>query len=338
LEHWSLKEQRGSMKTLLLAAVKVILTIGLFALALRSINLGDVLLHIQRLPLLLLILTTGLLFGQMLVTCMRLSAIAGMIASPVPLRMTFRINWIGAFFSLALVTFVSGDVLRTLMLRRLCGLSMRESVGTVTLDRAVGLLAILLIVSVMAPWAIQLTGDETMRHSIEALAAIGLLIVVGFALVGFLARHSRIVEVVRAKIKGSRIVYVLLDVMTVARHLFDGRREFPKILVTSLLVQIINVAVIFFLINGMGADVSIWQCMLIVPTVMLISLLPFSIAGWGLRESAMATGFALVHAPAAAAVAASVVFGMLTLLMSLPGGLLWWSSRIAPPSRSAETT
>jgi uncharacterized protein (TIRG00374 family) len=331
------KEARGSMKTLLLAAAKVILTVGLFALAFRSIDVGDVAFHIKQLPLALLVVTVALLLFQMLVTSMRLSAIAGMITSRVPLLTSFRINWIGSFFSLALVTFVSGDVVRTLMLRRECQLPMRESVGTVTLDRAVGLLAILVIVSTTAPWAIQLTGDERIRHSIEVLAVIGALIVIGFALVGFLARHSRIVEGVRAKIKGSKIVYVLLDVMTVARHLFDGRRELPKILITSLLVQIINVTVIFFLINGMGAEVSIWQCLLIVPTVMLISLLPFSVAGWGLRESAMATGFALIHAPAAAAVAASVMFGVLTLLISLPGGLLWWSSRIViPPPRSAE--
>jgi uncharacterized protein (TIRG00374 family) len=325
------------MKTMLLAAVKVLLTVGLFALALRSIDIGDVVLHIKQLPLLLLVLTIALLLCQMLVSSMRLSIIAGMIASHVPLRTAFRINWIGAFFSLALVTFVSGDVVRAVMLRRVCQLPMRESVGAVTLDRAIGLLAILAIVSVTAPWAIQLTADETIRRSIAVLAAVGALIVIGFALVGFLARHSRIVEAVRAKIKGSKIVYVLLDIMTVARHLFDARRELPKILFISFLVQIINVTVIFFLINGMGAEVSIWQCLLIVPTVMLISLLPFSVAGWGLRESAMATGFSLIHAPAAAAVAASVMFGVLTLLMSLPGGLLWWSSRIITPPRSAES-
>lgn len=325
------------MKTLLLTAVKVILTFGLFALALRSIDIGDVVFHIKQLSIPLLGLTIALLLCQMLVTSIRMSAIAGVIASHVPLRTSFRINWIGAFFSLALVTFVSGDVVRTILLRRACQLPMRESVGTVTLDRAVGLLAILVIVSITAPWAIQLTGDERIRHSIEVLAIIGAVIVIGFALVGFLARHSRIVETVRTMIKGSRIAYVLLDIVTVARHLFDGRRELPKILFTSFLVQIINVTVIFFLINGMGAEVSIWQCLLIVPTVMLISLLPFSVAGWGLRESAMATGFALIHAPAAAAVAASVMFGVLTLLISLPGGLLWWSSRIIIPPRRAES-
>jgi hypothetical protein len=165
------------MKTLLLAAAKVILTVGLFALAFRSIDVGDVAFHIKQLPLALLVVTVALLLFQMLVTSMRLSAIAGMITSRVPLLTSFRINWIGSFFSLALVTFVSGDVVRTLMLRRECQLPMRESVGTVTLDRAVGLLAILVIVSTTAPWAIQLTGDERIRHSIEVLAVIGALIV-----------------------------------------------------------------------------------------------------------------------------------------------------------------
>jgi uncharacterized protein (TIRG00374 family) len=314
------------MKTLLLGAAKVALTLGLFALALRSIDIGDVWLHIRRLPAITFLLVAVLFVCQMAASGVRLSAITGILTSPVPLAKTLRINWVGAFFSQALVTFVSGDVVRAMMLSRSCGMTMRDSVGTVTLDRAVGLLSSLLIVSMTAPWAIQLTGDETMRHSIEVLAVIGVLLVTGFTMVGYLARHPELVQIVRAKIRGSRIAYVVLDAMSVARHLFNGRRQLPKILGTSFVIQIINVTVIFALINGMGAQVSIFQCLLIVPTVMLISLLPFSIAGWGLRESAMATGFSLVHIPAAVALAASLMFGVFTLLLALPGGALWWSS------------
>lgn len=314
------------MKTLLLAAAKVVLTVGLFALALRSINLGDVLIQIRRLPSITFLLVAVLFVGQMAMSAVRLLAITGILTSPVPLAKALRINWVGAFFSQALVTFVSGDVVRAMMLSRSCGMTTRDSVGAVTLDRAVGLLSSLLIVSVSAPWAIQLTGDEKMRHSIEVLAVIGVLLVTGFAMVGYLARHPELVQIVRAKISRFRIAYVVLDAMSVARHLFHGRRQLPKILMTSFVIQIINVTVIFALINGMGAQVSIFQCMLIVPTVMLISLLPFSIAGWGLRESAMATGFSLVHTPAAVALAASVMFGVFSLLLALPGGLLWWRS------------
>jgi uncharacterized protein (TIRG00374 family) len=318
------------MKALLLAAIKVILTLGLFALALRSIDIGDVWLHVKGLPALTLLMVVALLLCQMALSGARLSAITGIITSSAPFAKTLRINWVGAFFSQALVTFVSGDVVRAMMIRSSCMISMRDSVGIVALDRSIGLLSSLLILSATAPWALQLTGDETMRHSITMLAIIGLLLVVGFAGIGYLARHPELVQFARAKIKGSRIAYILLDLVSVARHLFDGRRQIPRIFVTSLVIQLINIVVIFLLLNGTGANVSMWQCSLIVPTVMLISLLPFSIAGWGLRETAMATGFSLVNVPTASALAASVMFGLLTLLLSLPGGLLWWSSRVAP--------
>jgi uncharacterized protein (TIRG00374 family) len=314
------------MKTLVIAAIKILLTFGLFYLALRSIDVGDVLLHIRRVPSLILLLTALILIAQLMVSAIRLAAITEILGYPLALARAVRINWIGAFFGQALITFVSGDVVRAMMLNRGSQIPMRNSARSVALDRVIGLLSILLIVSLTAPWAIQLAGDESMRHSIFLLAVIGVVLVVGFAAVGYLARHPKLVQIARLKIKEYRVAYAILDTLSVVRHLFTGWRQVPKILFTSLLIQLLNVTVIFLLINGMGADVSIWQCLLIVPTVMLISLLPFSIAGWGLRESAMATGFSLIHAPAAAALAASVMFGIFTLLLALPGGVMWWSS------------
>jgi glycosyltransferase 2 family protein len=316
------------MKTIFYTAVKVGLTICLFALVLRSIDIGDVVLHIKRVPASTLLLIVVLLLGQFLASGVRMSAITRVVAHPIPLGTAVRINWVGAFFAQALVTFISGDVVRAMMLQRTCDIPMRNSARSVTLDRLIGLLSSLLIMSVTAPWAIQLTRDESMRHSIVLMAIVGIGLITGFAAVGYIARHPALVQIARAKVKQYRVVYAILDTLAVIRHLLDGWRQIPKILLTSLIIQIFNVAVIFFLIDGMGAEVSIWQCLMIVPTVMLISLLPFSIAGWGLRESAMATGFSLIHAPAAAALAASVMFGALTLLLSLPGGLLWWSSQI----------
>jgi glycosyltransferase 2 family protein len=314
------------MKTVVLTIVKIGLTLGLFALALRSIDVSDVILHIKRLPALTILTVAALFVVQMLVAAIRMSAITGVIAHTVPLATTVRINWIGAFFSQALITFVSGDVVRAMILTRRCAIPMRNSARSVALDRLIGLLSSLLIVSLTAPWAIQLTGDETMRHSIVVMAVVGVLLIVAFAFVGYIAWHPALAQAARTKIKEYRIIYAVLDTLSVIRHLFTGWRHMPKILLTSLMIQIINVTVIFYLINGMGAEVSMWQCLLIVPTVMLISLLPFSIAGWGLRESAMATGFSLIHAPAAAALAASVMFGIFTLLLALPGGVMWWWS------------
>ena len=314
------------MKTVSLAILKIALTLGLFALVFRSIDVTDVVMHFKRVSAATL-LTVGVLFiGQYFVSCVRLIAIASALLQQIALPKALRINAIGAFFGQALVTFVSGDVVRAMMLSRACKIPMRSSVRTVALDRLVGLLSSMLIVSLTAPWAIQLAGDGPMRHSIVLLAVAGLMVIVGFAAVGYLARHPAVAQIAQDKLKQYRIVYAVLDTLAVARHLYSGWRQLPLIVASSLLIQLLNVAAIFLLINGMGAHVTIWECLLIVPTVMLISLLPFSIAGWGLRESAMATGFALIQAPAAAALAASVMFGLFTLLLALPGGILWWSS------------
>jgi uncharacterized protein (TIRG00374 family) len=336
LEGVPLQALWGRMKSFILSGAKILLTLGLFALAFRSIDIDDVWLHVRSLPAFTLLMAVILMICQLVISGVRLSAITGIIAAPVPFTTILRINWVGAFFSQALITFVSGDVVRAMMLNRSCGLVMRDSVGAVTLDRIIGLLSSLLIVSITAPWAMRLTGDETMRKSIQLLAAAGVLLVTGFVMVGYLARHPEVVRIARSRVTGSRVAYVVLDLISVARHLFNARRQVPAIFVVSLVIQMINVTVIFLLINGMGADVSIMQCMLIVPTVMLISLLPFSVAGWGLRESAMATGFLLVDAPPAAALAASVTLGVLTLLLALPGGLLWWSSSIIVPLKAGK--
>lgn len=324
------------MKTILLAVVKIGLTLCLFALALRSIDIDDVVLRIRQLPFLTLVIVALLFISQLIVSGTRLSSITRIVAHPVALAMAVRINWIGAFFSQALITFVSGDVIRAMILTKRCALPIRNSARCVALDRLVGLLSSLLIVSLTAPWAIQLTRDEAMRHSIVVMAFVGGALIAGFAIAGYLARHPTLLQNLRMRIKKHRIAYAVLDTLSVVRLLFSGSSYLLEVLATSLIIQLINVLVIFYLINGMGAEVTFWECLLVVPTVMLISMLPFSIAGWGLRETAMATGFTLLQAPAAAALAASVTFGLFTLVLALPGGIIWWWSgnKISRPASS----
>jgi hypothetical protein len=53
--------------------------------------------------------------------------------------------------------------------------------------------------------------------------------------------------------------------------------------------------------------------------VMFLTMLPISIAGWGIRETAVITGLGLLQVPAQIALASSVAFGVSMLLASLPG-------------------
>jgi uncharacterized membrane protein YbhN (UPF0104 family) len=57
---------------------------------------------------------------------------------------------------------------------------------------------------------------------------------------------------------------------------------------------------------------------------MMVTLIPISIAGWGVRESAMVVAFGLIQVPRSDAIAVSLLFGMTLLVTGLPGGVLWW--------------
>jgi uncharacterized membrane protein YbhN (UPF0104 family) len=77
--------------------------------------------------------------------------------------------------------------------------------------------------------------------------------------------------------------------------------------------------------------VTLVDCLVLVPPVILVATLPISIAGWGAREVAMVTVFGLIGVPSAQATALSVLFGVATLATALPGGLFWLMERRITP-------
>jgi len=60
---------------------------------------------------------------------------------------------------------------------------------------------------------------------------------------------------------------------------------------------------------------------------LLILTIPISIGGWGVREGAMVTAFALVGVPGEGALVLSLLFGVIGLVVSLPGGIVWLMMR-----------
>ena len=75
--------------------------------------------------------------------------------------------------------------------------------------------------------------------------------------------------------------------------------------------------------KAIGADIALLSVLCAFPLVMLISALPFSFAGWGLREGAMVVVFASLGVPKETSLVISIVFGVSLFLSSLVGVGLW---------------
>jgi hypothetical protein len=80
-------------------------------------------------------------------------------------------------------------------------------------------------------------------------------------------------------------------------------------------------------------NIAAWDAAIVIQGMVLVSVLPISVGGWGLRESAAILPFAPLGVYAAHSMAVSVLFGLVLTLRGGFGAIIWIASayrRISP--------
>lgn len=108
---------------------------------------------------------------------------------------------------------------------------------------------------------------------------------------------------------------------TDVRRALLSRRTLGPQAAYALLLLAGYLAMFYCSAQAAHAPLTLLQLVAIVPAVLLSMAIPLSIAGWGLRETAAVALWAMAGLPAEGALAASILYGLLTLLGSLPGAL-----------------
>jgi uncharacterized membrane protein YbhN (UPF0104 family) len=180
------------------------------------------------------------------------------------------------------------------------------------LERAATVYALVLLTTLAEPALLQRLSDAPglwLFPSLTLGATAGLL---------FLAELDRLPDGWRRW----KLVRGFVQLAADTRACFLKPKNALPILVVALLGHVNLAVLMWVLAKGIGAPVGLVDCLVLVPPVILVATLPISIAGWGAREVAMITVFGLIGVPAAQATAMSVLFGISTMLIALPGGVL----------------
>ena len=109
----------------------------------------------------------------------------------------------------------------------------------------------------------------------------------------------------------------------IANRVLFSRAHGPKVAVLSLLVHVLAVVIAWCVVQSIAAPVLFGQVFQLVPPVMLITMLPISIAGWGVREATMGLAFGYAGLMASEGVNISLLFGAVSFIVGLVGGLVW---------------
>ena len=236
----------------------------------------------------------------------------------LPYWRTLKILYIGFFFNQALPSSVGGDAVRMVLVHR-AGISLGQAISSVFLERVANLLALVIIVSVATPFFIAHIALDQQPWVWAGVAALLGLVLAGLV---FLISLQRLPE----KLHKWRLVRGLIGLAGDTRRVFLVPRHAVRALGWSI-IGFINITVaVYFLSQGLQLNVTLADCMVLIPMVFLVTTLPISIAGWGVREGATVAALGLIGVPSEGALVLSLLSGIIFLVVCLPGGIVWMMS------------
>jgi len=294
-------------------AFRIVFGVGLLGLLFTWVDLGTMAAEISALRLdLLMALVVAILAARMIGALRWYLLLRGLhrgVSYAGILRLTFVSDFIGYFTpgSLGIEALRLYGMARTTSDLALTATSM-------LIERMLSFLA--LIVLVLAALTFLLPG---LPPEIGYLAWLGLAIL-GIALFGLMAPTSR--QLTLWLLSHPRLLRVYDAAQKVHRSL-DQYRARPDVLFAtfaiSLVAQLARCAIVAIGAAAFGVHLSFVLFLVIVPVIALITMLPISIAGLGVRELGFVYLFGQVGMPAEVALSLSLLIRLVMIVLAMPG-------------------
>ena len=302
-----------AMRRILLSTIKILISAALLYFSLRKINISDLVSRIDLASLGWIALAIGVTLIQIFVGVLRWCQVSDACGAPLATNQAMRFNMIGAFFNQTLPSSIGGDAVRLWLVAR-GGAGWRAATYSIFVDRALGLIALAIVIVASLPWSYRLITDPHGRSALLFVDFAALAGGLGFLALGWL--HWPWLE----RLWGMNHLHAC---SVIANRVTFNRESGPKIVVLSLLVHVLAVVIAWCVAQSIAAPVTFGQTFQLIPPVMLITMVPVSIAGWGVREASMGLAFGYAGLMSSEGVNVSLLFGIVSFIVGACGGLVW---------------
>ncbi len=290
-------------------AVKILVTLAIFFLIFRSIDIRKVAATIGDAHLGYVLLGFAAQFLSTFLASYRWNIIMKELRFGQRFLFYLKSYFKGAFFNQALPTSIGGDALRVLDIVRL-GFRKRDAFAGVFIDRLVGLSGLLmlnLLANMLRPG---LLPDEIF-WIINALSTGGICAIL------ILMAVQRF-NLARFRFFRKSWLRPLYGLSRRTNRVYRGNKGAIQIAMT-LLTHLFSIIAFYYLAQGVGMHYGLIIFLVIVPPVILLTLVPITLAGWGVREGAMVGLFTLIGADKTMVLSMSILYGVALIVTSLPG-------------------
>lgn len=298
--------------------LKVLFSLVLLLFVLSRVNLTEISDSIKGLfmPGILLVLTLSMI--SILFAARRSQLAVGEKTNlQISLWESYRYYLAGMFYNNIFPTAIGGDLVRIFMINKKAGQFYLVS-STVFMERLCGLFATL-ILSLSAALVLYVTRQYTVY--MLYLIVVAILFALAILLL-FSTRFHILIRKLLVLLHLERFFAFIEEFIRVVQEYRNNRFLLMEMMVWSILFQLSDIIAAYLFSLLIGFKVSFLFFLLFIPLVYIITLLPISINGLGLRENALVFLFSGVGAAGHQALLLSILIYLDRLIKGITGGLI----------------
>lgn len=303
------------MRRLLSFLAKAAISIALLYLASRRVNAAGLGQRLRELDPSWIAFILTIVAVQLGLVALRWREIVAVCGAELSRTTALRFSFIGLFFSQVLPSTVGGDAARIWLLAR-NGAGWPVASYSVLIDRVIGVSALAVLVVGCLPWTLNLVQDPVARTAL-ALIGFGILsaaatfFALGHAPAGLMQRWWLTRHLGAASLMAGRLFRFAAGLRVAA---------------LSIVIQMLTVVAAWGAAMAAHVAIDFAHVLFLILPVILISTIPVSIAGWGVREGAMVLAFSYAGLAERDGLIVSLLFGAATLAVGAVGGIVWIAS------------
>ncbi|MDX3965939.1 MAG: lysylphosphatidylglycerol synthase transmembrane domain-containing protein [Bradyrhizobium sp.] len=306
---------QSRFKHAVLFSVKLLLSVAVLVYIARGLDLGQLRTRLVSVDPVLFVVALALIFFQTFVLNGRWELIMRALGVSLDWLAGWRILMISLWFNQVLPSSVGGDAVRMWLLRQR-GVQWSEAVKGVAADRFTALIGLIVLMVAGLPFLLSRVSNPAAILAIGGLTLAGVAGTVVLLTLDRLPKRLIALPAIASFVRFGALVRFLL-LQSERRGLLFG---------SALLIHLVTAAACYALARGVGAQLSILDAGILIPPVVLLTAVPISISGWGVREGAMVACLGLAGVPSEEALSVSLLLGAISVIVGLVGGVIWLAS------------
>lgn len=241
---------------------------------------------------------------QIIVSALRWRFTAARLGEAMPLSLAIGEYYVASFLNQVLPGGMAGDAVRAYRARNAGKGGWKRPAKAVLFERMSGQMALfVLALGGLVAWPLVLGGEDAGRQTLRLV--LGFLAIVAVLAVGMIIARRRFSWV--SQLSGEIAESFLRDRALLIQ---SG---------LSLVILCTYVACFLLSSDAVGAPLPWIAALTVIPLSLIAMLIPAGFGGWGTREAAAMALWPLIGASATDGLAASLVYGALSLAGAIPG-------------------